>query len=72
MPDSEKWTVIRIYLQAEDYEKLETICRFVEMKPTETLSKIAHAGILALEENRNRMPLPLRFKVDTTPNGAKS
>lgn len=70
MADSEKWAVYRIYLTAEDSERLELISKLIELKPTETLSKIAHAGILSLKENGNRMPLPLRFQIEQH-NGSK-
>lgn len=70
MADSEKWVIQRIYLTSDDYDRLSILAKTIELKPSEALQKIVHAGLLALRENGNRMPLPLRFTLDQ--NGKNS
>ena len=58
-----KGNVLRLYLRDEDLEGLKAITEAVEISQTEVMSRIMTAGIRALREAGNRLPLPLKFKV---------
>jgi hypothetical protein len=58
-----KGNVLRLYVKDEDLEGLKAITEAVEISQTEVMSRIMTAGIRALREAGNRLPLPLKFQV---------
>ena len=58
-----KGSVLRLYLKDEELEALKAITEAVEIPQTEVMSRIMTAGIRALKEGGNRLPLPLKFQI---------
>ncbi len=63
MATTTKGTTLRLYLRDEDVAALQQLTEALEISQTEVMSRIMTAGIRALKEAGNRMPLPLRFNV---------
>ncbi len=63
MATQTKGNVLRLYVKDEDLEGLKAITEAVEISQTEVMSRIMTAGIRALREAGDRLPLPLRFQV---------
>ena len=63
MATQTKGNVLRLYVKDEDLEGLKAITEAVEISQTEVMSRIMTAGIRALREAGNRMPLPLKFQI---------
>ena len=70
MANSTKGNSLRLYLRDEDLKALSALTEALEISQTEVMSRIMTAGIRALAEQGNRMPLPLRFEVAVEPAGA--
>ncbi len=58
-----KGNTLRLYLRDEEMEALQKLTEALEIPQTEIMSRIMTAGIRALKEAGNRMPLPLRFQL---------
>lgn len=63
MPAATKGNVLRLYVRDEELKGLKEITDYVEIGQTEVMSRIMTAGIRALVESGNRLPLPLKFQV---------
>lgn len=63
MATQTKGNVLRLYVKDEDLEGLKAITEAVEISQTEVMSRIMTAGIRALHEAGNRLPLPLKFQI---------
>lgn len=58
-----KGNTLRLYLRDEELEGLRKLTEALEISQTEVMSRIMTAGIRALREAGNRMPLPLKFEL---------
>ena len=58
-----KGNTLRLYLRDEELQALQKLTEALEIPQTEIMSRIMTAGIRALKEAGNRMPLPLKFQV---------
>jgi hypothetical protein len=68
-----KGNTVRLYLRDEELEALQQLTEALEISQTEIMGRIMTAGIRALKEAGNRMPLPLRFQVaEVVPESEKS
>lgn len=63
MANQTKGNVLRLYIKDEDLRILQAITEAVEIPQTEVMSRIMTAGLRALKEAGNRLPLPLKFQV---------
>lgn len=62
-----KGNTLRLYLKDEELEALQKLAEVLEIPQTEIMSRIMTAGIRAIREAGNRMPLPLKFEVVESP-----
>ena len=69
MPSQTKGSALRLYLRDEEVQSVKELAEVLEISQTEILSRIAAAGIRAIKEAGNRMPLPLKFQVYEEPVG---
>jgi len=58
-----KGNTLRLYLRDDEMEALQKLTEVLEIPQTEIMSRIMTAGIRAIREAGNRMPLPLRFHI---------
>jgi hypothetical protein len=58
-----KGNTLRLYLRDEEMEALQRLTEVLEIPQTEIMSRVMTAGIRALKDAGNRMPLPLKFQV---------
>jgi hypothetical protein len=63
MATQTKGNVLRLYLRDEELEILKAVTEAVEIPQTEVMSRVMTAGLRALREAGNRLPLPLKFSV---------
>ncbi len=63
MPPQTKGNMRRLYLRDEDVTALNAITEALEISQTEVMGRIMAAGIRAIKDAGNRMPLPLSFEV---------
>lgn len=61
-----KGNTLRLYLRDEELEALQQLTEVLEIPQTEVMGRIMTAGIRALQEAGNRMPLPLKFEIKET------
>jgi len=58
-----KGTTVHIWVQDETNAQLEQLSDILEMSKNDICGRLIVAGLKALKESGNRMPLPLRFKL---------
>lgn len=71
MDITKKGKPTRLLIYEVDEPLLEKLCENTGLTTTDVLSKIVHAGLVALEENGYRMSLPLRFSLSDSPERTK-
>jgi len=63
MATQTKGTTLRLYLRDDEVEGLQKLTEALEIPQTEIMSRIMTAGIRAIRDAGNRMPLPLKFQI---------
>jgi hypothetical protein len=63
MATQTKGNTLRLYLRDDELELLQKLTEVLEIPQTEIMSRIMTAGIRAIRDAGNRMPLPLRFGI---------
>ena len=63
MATQTKGNVLRLYVRDQELASLTELTEILEIPQTEIMSRIMTAGIRAIKEAGNRMPLPLRFQI---------
>jgi hypothetical protein len=63
MATQTKGNTLRFYLRDEELAALAKLTETLEISQTEIMGRIMTAGIRAIREAGNRMPLPLKFQI---------
>ena len=64
--DHKKGKNVRLYILESDEARLDALCNRTCLTITSALTMILSAGLAALEQNDNRLTLPLQFRVNET------